>query len=69
MVYAHRPDVCRACEPGDDACSMARRRFGLAELPQRPGAEPGSEPQPTGTGSAGSSDKTLKSSRTLTISL
>jgi len=28
-VYAVRPDVCRACEPGDDACRMARRRFGL----------------------------------------
>lgn len=28
-VYAVRPDVCRACAPGDDACEMARRRFGL----------------------------------------
>jgi uncharacterized protein len=28
-VYAVRPDVCRACSPGDDACEMARRRFGL----------------------------------------
>jgi len=28
-VYAVRPDVCRACVPGDDACQMARRRFGL----------------------------------------
>lgn len=28
-VYAVRPEVCRACEPGDDACRMARRRFGL----------------------------------------
>ena len=25
-IYALRPDVCRACEPGDDACSMARER-------------------------------------------
>ncbi len=28
-IYADRPDVCRACEPGDDACLQARRFFGL----------------------------------------
>jgi len=28
-IYAIRPDVCRACEPGDDACLMARLHFGL----------------------------------------
>jgi Fe-S-cluster containining protein len=28
-VYAVRPEVCRACLPGDDACQMARRHFGL----------------------------------------
>jgi hypothetical protein len=28
-VYHLRPEVCRACEPGDGACTMARRRFGL----------------------------------------
>ena|SRR5215471_1146320 len=28
-VYALRPDVCRACLPGDAACQMARRRFNL----------------------------------------
>jgi hypothetical protein len=28
-VYALRPDVCRACVPGDDACEMARLRFNL----------------------------------------
>ena len=28
-IYTVRPDVCRACVPGDDACEMARRRFGL----------------------------------------
>src|SRR5262249_42614879 len=28
-VYAVRPDVCRACLPGDEACEMARRRFHL----------------------------------------
>lgn len=28
-VYSARPEVCRACMPGDDACQMARRRFNL----------------------------------------
>jgi Fe-S-cluster containining protein len=28
-VYADRPAVCRDCAPGDDACRMARMRFGL----------------------------------------
>jgi uncharacterized protein len=28
-IYSVRPDVCRACEPGDEACAMARQRFGL----------------------------------------
>jgi len=28
-VYAVRPEVCRACLPGDDACQMARSRFNL----------------------------------------
>lgn len=28
-IYAIRPDVCRACLPGDDACSAARQAFGL----------------------------------------
>jgi len=28
-VYAARPDVCRACVPGDDECRIARRRYGL----------------------------------------
>jgi Fe-S-cluster containining protein len=31
-VYAVRPDVCRACAPGDEACRMARQRFGLDPL-------------------------------------
>ena len=30
-IYSIRPEVCRACEPGDDACEMARRKFGLAQ--------------------------------------
>ena len=29
-VYENRPDVCRACLPGDDACDMARRSYGMA---------------------------------------
>jgi len=28
-VYEVRPEVCRVCEPGDDACRMARTRFNL----------------------------------------
>jgi len=31
-VYAVRPDVCRACEPGDEACGIARHKFGLVPL-------------------------------------
>lgn len=31
-IYADRPDVCRACEPGDHACDMARVRHGLPLL-------------------------------------
>ncbi len=32
VVYAVRPDVCRACLPGDEACAMTRRRFMLPEI-------------------------------------
>jgi Fe-S-cluster containining protein len=37
-VYAVRPDVCRACLPGDYACRMARSRFKLdcATIAQQP---------------------------------
>lgn len=28
-IYVVRPHVCRACQPGDDACLMARERHGL----------------------------------------
>ena len=31
-IYEDRPDVCRACEPGDDACTIARSRYGLSDL-------------------------------------
>jgi uncharacterized protein len=36
-VYAVRPDVCRACLPGDDACQMARRRFKIDPVATLPG--------------------------------
>lgn len=29
LVYESRPDVCRACVPGDYACRIARSAFGL----------------------------------------
>lgn len=29
-IYGLRPDVCRLCQPGDDACNMARAKHGLA---------------------------------------
>jgi len=31
-IYELRPEVCRACLPGDASCTLARRRFGLAEI-------------------------------------
>jgi Fe-S-cluster containining protein len=31
-VYAVRPQVCRSCELGDEACNMARRRYGFAPV-------------------------------------
>jgi Fe-S-cluster containining protein len=33
-AYATRPDVCRECLPGDDACNLARARYGLPALTQ-----------------------------------
>lgn len=32
-VYDLRPDVCRSCVPGDDACIIARQHFNLATAP------------------------------------
>ncbi|MBX9925941.1 MAG: YkgJ family cysteine cluster protein [Hyphomicrobiaceae bacterium] len=32
-IYDRRPQVCRDCEPADDACAMARRRYGFEPLP------------------------------------
>lgn len=31
-IYAIRPDVCRACQPGDQECNAARLRHGLDVL-------------------------------------
>ncbi|HWA45090.1 MAG TPA: YkgJ family cysteine cluster protein [Hypericibacter adhaerens] len=28
-IYEVRPDVCRACQPGDPECLTARRHYGL----------------------------------------
>jgi Fe-S-cluster containining protein len=28
-IYAIRPNVCQDCMPGDEACRLARTRFGL----------------------------------------
>src|SRR5215467_10264478 len=36
VIYGQRPDVCRACEPGDAACRIARDRFGLPRLGNLP---------------------------------
>ena len=33
-IYADRPDVCRACEIGDDACTEARIKHGLEPFPR-----------------------------------
>jgi len=32
IVYAVRPEGCRACPPGDESCQTARQHFGLAPL-------------------------------------
>jgi uncharacterized protein len=34
-IYAVRPEVCRTCQPGDDACRMARLRYGLSLIEPR----------------------------------
>lgn len=31
-IYGLRPDVCRVCQPGDEACSIARRHHGFTIL-------------------------------------
>ena len=32
VIYENRPIVCRDCQPGDDACQIARQRHGLPRL-------------------------------------
>lgn len=31
-VYAERPEVCQACTIGDEACQMARQKYGLPPI-------------------------------------
>lgn len=31
-IYPVRPEVCHACQPGDDACNMARESYDLARI-------------------------------------
>ena len=31
-IYGLRPDVCRACQPGDPECNIARAKYGFAPL-------------------------------------
>ncbi len=38
-IYEARPDVCRACAPGDPECLIARRRHGL-DIASLAGAAP-----------------------------
>lgn len=35
-IYEIRPDVCRACVPGDVECNTARRHHGLGEIAAKP---------------------------------
>ena len=39
LIYAVRPEVCRACMPGDPECAMARKRHGLPVLAVVPANE------------------------------
>ena len=39
-IYAVRPDVCRACQPGDPECNMARARYGFPALTPAEAAAP-----------------------------
>lgn len=34
-IYDARPQVCRSCMPGDDACLLARARFRLYDMPRQ----------------------------------
>lgn len=35
VIYGLRPDVCRVCQAGDEACTIARRHWGLPVLEAR----------------------------------
>ena len=35
-IYDVRPDVCRACLPGDPECRLAREKYGLPPLAEAP---------------------------------
>ena len=39
-IYAWRPSPCREFEAGSDACLQARRRHGVASLPEDDGSNP-----------------------------
>ena len=34
-IYVMRPLVCRECQPGDDACNMARAKYGFSAIEPR----------------------------------
>lgn len=46
-IYDLRPEVCRACQPGDDECNLARTKWGMEPIqPDAIGvAEPSLLPQ------------------------
>jgi Fe-S-cluster containining protein len=31
-IYGLRPDVCRACQAGDEECNTARAKYGFAPI-------------------------------------
>ena len=33
-IYGLRPDVCRACQPGDAECNIARAHYGFPQIRQ-----------------------------------
>jgi uncharacterized protein len=39
-LYAVRPQVCRACQPGDESCAIARQRHGLSPITRESFAAP-----------------------------
>lgn len=43
-IYSVRPDVCRDCMPGDEACYIARARFGLPVIADQTAGGSGESP-------------------------